>query len=119
MAQTTREQSPLSAAVAAQVRAERAAAGLSREQACALTHLPMSTYRRVESGERVATITQLANIAAGFGMRTSELLERAERRVQMAEEGMPRDQVDVADLILQADLETRERHNLTRGGECS
>lgn len=75
-----RRHSTLSEALAAQVRAERAAAGLSRDELSERAGVPVSTLRRIESGERVATITQLAQVAGSLGLLTSQLVARAEQR---------------------------------------
>ena len=76
-----RERSDWSEAVAAQVRAERAAAGLTQAQVYEPAGLPRSTYIRIEKGTRVADTTQLARILSVFDLRMSEFFRRVEGRV--------------------------------------
>lgn len=76
-----RERSDWSEAVAAQVRAERAAAGLTQAQVYEPAGLPRSTYIRVEKGTRVADTTQLARICNVLGLRMSEFFARVEGRL--------------------------------------
>lgn len=80
MGDNTRERSAWSAAVAAQVRAERAAASMTREEMVAASGIPLSTYRRLETGERVADTTQLARLCAAWGILLSEFFRRVEQR---------------------------------------
>lgn len=103
MAQNAREHTPLSVAVAATVRAERAALGLTREEVSARSGVPVSTLRRIETQERVATVSQLGGVARALGLRLSDLLLRAESRMEDAR-AVPIE-AEVADLVLQADLE--------------
>lgn len=42
--------------------------------------IPRSTYIRLETGKRVADITQLARIAGALGISVSTFLERVEAR---------------------------------------
>ena len=68
-------------AVAAQIRAERAAAGMTQQQVMDRSGLPKSTYLRMESGERVADVGQLAAFCAAVGIPVSALMQRAEDRL--------------------------------------
>jgi len=80
MTDNTRERSPWSSAVAAQIRAERAAARMTRKQMVEASGIPLSTYRRLETGERVADATQLARLCGAFGLPISEFFRRVEQR---------------------------------------
>jgi len=77
----TRERSSWSAAVAAQIRAERAAASMTRDDMVEASGIPLSTYRRLETGERVADTTQLARLCGALGLPMSEFFRRVEQRV--------------------------------------
>lgn len=76
-----RERSDWSEAVAAQIRAERAAAGLTQAQVYEPAGLPRSTYLRIEKGTRVADTTQLARILGVLGLRMSVFFARVEDRL--------------------------------------
>lgn len=84
MSDNKREQSPWSDAVASQIRAERAAAGLTQAQMVELSGIPRSTYIRLEKGLRVADITQLARICGALKMSLSLFLARVEGRMLTA-----------------------------------
>ena len=75
----TRERSAWSAAVAAQIRAERARASKTREQIAEASGVSLSTYRRLETGERVADTTQLARLCGAFGLAMSEFFRLVEQ----------------------------------------
>lgn len=77
---TSRERSPWSDAVAAQIRAERAAKGWTQKQMFERAGIPRSTYIRMEKGDRVADATQLARVCGALGMRLSEFWTRVEQR---------------------------------------
>lgn len=123
--QTARESSPLSKALGIVILAERNALGLSREQVEHATGVSYSTIRRIEAGERVATVTQVDALASALNMRGSELLRLAEDRV--AREATRRPEVErpsiplaaeVADIELQLRLErdaAGERHAEVNG----
>lgn len=106
-----RNRSAIALAVAAQIRAERAASGLTQRQVMDLSGLPKSTYLRLESGERVADVSQLAAFCAAVGVPLAEFMHRAEERLsapaptltehvvgQMSPEG----QAAIADVLGQA-----------------
>lgn len=69
-------------AIAAQIRAERAASGMTQREVIAASGIPKSTYLRLESGERRADADQLALIAAAMGVRLSTFFQRAEERLE-------------------------------------
>jgi transcriptional regulator with XRE-family HTH domain len=66
-------------AVATQIKAERAAAGISQDRAAERAGLARMVYIRIETAQRHATVGQLEKIAAAFGMSVTSLLQRAER----------------------------------------
>lgn len=76
-----RERSPLSEFISAQIRAERAAAGLTQAELGRRSGLPRLTVMRLESGARVPDATQLDRIAKALGLAASELVRRAEERL--------------------------------------
>jgi transcriptional regulator with XRE-family HTH domain len=86
MSDNKREQSPWSIATSAQIRAERAAAGLTQAQMVELSGISRSSYIRLEKGERVADITQLARICGALGLPLSVFLARVEERKPEGEE---------------------------------
>ena len=69
-------------AVAAQIRAERAASGKTQREVIADSGIPKSTYLRLESGERRADADQLAQIVAVLGLKLSVFFQRVEDRVE-------------------------------------
>lgn len=75
-----RERTAFTEAVSEQVRAERAASGMSLDEVVAASGLSKMTYRRMESGERVADIAQLDRFCAAVGLPISTFLARAEER---------------------------------------
>lgn len=80
MGTNAKEPNEWSRAVAAQVRAERAAAGLTQAEVIDRAGMARSTYLRIESGERVADVVQLDQIARALGIRLVVLIERAQER---------------------------------------
>jgi transcriptional regulator with XRE-family HTH domain len=81
MATNTRKPNAVSQAIAAQLRAERAAAGLTREQVYEAAGVSRSTYARIEKGSIVIDTAQLAAIAAVLGVPASDIWRRAEDRM--------------------------------------
>ena len=81
MGDNARTRSPWSEAAARTIRAERAAAGLSQAAVIAAAGLSRSTYLRLEAGERVADISQLAAIASALGIETTDFIGRISSRV--------------------------------------
>jgi DNA-binding XRE family transcriptional regulator len=80
MGDNARERTQWSVAVAAQVRAERAAGGWTQMEIVRRTGLSRSTYMRIESGKHVADTSELARICAGVGITLSEFFRRVEDR---------------------------------------
>ena len=82
MSDNSRERSAWSAATAAQVRAERAALDWTQEQVAKASGIPRITYIRIEKGQRVPDVTQLARLCGVFRLPMSEFVARVEARVQ-------------------------------------
>ena len=76
-----RERSAFSDAVAAQVRAERAARQMTQAALVEASGIPRSTLIRIESGARVADSTQLHRLTLALGLSLSEFFERVESRL--------------------------------------
>lgn len=81
MGSNSRDRNLWSTTVAAQLRAERAAAHLTQAQVIEGSGLGRSTYLRLESGERVADTAQLAAILSVIGLPMSEFMRRVEDRI--------------------------------------
>ena len=81
MTDNARERSAWSDAVSAQIRAERAAAGLTQADVVKRSGIPRSTYIRIESGSRVPDVTQLARLCDSWGLGLSEFFRRVEGRM--------------------------------------
>lgn len=77
-----REQSGWSRTVAAQIRAERAASGLTQSEVMARSGIPRSTYLRIEKGTHVADTTELKKITGALGISMSEFFQRVEVRMR-------------------------------------
>jgi transcriptional regulator with XRE-family HTH domain len=76
-----RERSPWATAVAVTIRAERAARNWSQDDLVMKAGIPKSTVRRLESGERVADVTQVSRVSRAFGLTMTEFFRRAESRL--------------------------------------
>lgn len=83
-AANARQPSPMSEAVAAQIRAERAAANLTKDDVLKRAGISRTTYYKLESGERVLDVSQLAAICKVLGISITLLLERAMARIELA-----------------------------------
>lgn len=81
-AANARERSPISDAVAAQIRAERAAAGKTQAQVYEPAGIPKQTYIRIEKGVRVADITQILQVCTSLGIPLGVFMTRAEARAR-------------------------------------
>lgn len=68
-------------AVSEQIRAERAAAGVTREQITEATKIGRSTLYRIERGERVPDMVQLAQIASVLPVTVEQIIARATERM--------------------------------------
>lgn len=87
--QVAREHTPLSVALAAQIKQARGERQLSQQQMAARADMAFSTYRRIESGDRPPTFGQVEAVAHALGMAASELIRRAEDQVPAAREQAP------------------------------
>ena len=85
MSENSRERSPFSEAVAAQIRAERGASGMTQRETYEHAGLPKSTYIRLEQGTRVADMTQIARLCTVWGIPTSQFFHRVEDRMAQGE----------------------------------
>ena len=81
MGSNHREQSGWSRTVAAQIRAERAASGLTQIGLYTRAGIPRSTYLRIESGTHIADTTELAKITEALDLSMSEFFRRVENRM--------------------------------------
>ena len=79
---TSRRQSGWSRTVAAQVRAERAASGLTQIELYTKAGIPRSTYLRIERGTHLADTTELAKIMDALCISMSEFFRRVENRIR-------------------------------------
>lgn len=68
----------MSAAVADQIRAERARKRWTVNTMAERSGLARSTYYKLETGDRVADVSQLGHICAAIGLSLSEFLMRVE-----------------------------------------
>ena len=75
----------VSRALAAEIKAERAAIGLTREQVYTAGDMSRSTYARIEKGSLAVDAVQLSAIARVLGVPAWELWRRAEQRAQREE----------------------------------
>ena len=82
MATNSRQRSDWSDMVAAQIRAERAAADLTQREVMRRSGIAKSTYIRIEAGVHIADTTELARIAQALGVPLSELFRRVENRMR-------------------------------------
>jgi transcriptional regulator with XRE-family HTH domain len=78
---TGRKRTPEAAAFAAQLRAERAVAGVSQDELARRTGISKSTILRLESGERVMDTAQLGAICRALGIAIGTFAVRAETRM--------------------------------------
>lgn len=76
-------------AVAATLRAERAAAGLSQVQVADRTGIARTSYRFYELGERNPDTVQIAQIAEAFGVSFSYLMGEIDRRALRSRPSAP------------------------------
>ncbi|MDI3331447.1 MAG: helix-turn-helix transcriptional regulator [Micrococcus sp.] len=72
----------LKEAVARQLKAERAAAGMTQIQVAEKVGQDKQTVMRNEAGKRDISIAELGQLADVFGITPQELLRRAEERIQ-------------------------------------
>lgn len=77
-----REQSDWSRTAAAQIRAERAASGLTQIEVYTKADIARSTYLRIETGKHVADTTELGKITRTLGLSLAEFFRRVENRMR-------------------------------------
>lgn len=83
------EANQVDAGVARALRAERGAAGLSREQLAKLSGVSVSTLRRIEEAERSAKVDQLAAICGALGLDLAHFFaQAAARSARLSEDDM-------------------------------
>lgn len=68
-------------ALAAEIRAERAAVGITVRELALRSGVPYGTLNRILPGERDISFGQLTQLAGALGLTPSELSERAVRRM--------------------------------------
>lgn len=68
-------------AIAEQIKAERAAAGVTRDEITDATGIARSTLYRIERGERVPDMIQLAQIASALPVSVDVIVARAVDRM--------------------------------------
>lgn len=76
--QVAREHTALTDALADEVRRARLKSGRSQEEVAAATDISLSSYRRIERGERPPTVGQVEQMARALGIALSEMIRRAE-----------------------------------------
>lgn len=81
-AMNARERSDYSHAVAEEMHAERTRQRLTQQQVADAAGMSRITYTRLELGQRVADVTQLARVADALGLQMSELIARAEQEMK-------------------------------------
>lgn len=81
MSDNLRERSPISEAVADEIRGERSAQRLTQNQLADASGVHRKTLQRIESGHRVADTTQFARICQALGLSLVEFYTRVEARV--------------------------------------
>lgn len=75
------QKSAANRALAAEIRAERAAVGLTVKELAVRSGVPYGTLNRLLPGERDISYTQLVRLATALGLDPSELSNRAVRRM--------------------------------------
>lgn len=83
-----RQRSIWSDQLAATIRAERSAAGLTQSEMVTRTGIARSTYVRMEKGERVADITQIGLICQALKLPLSTFMRRVEERVTQVDDAV-------------------------------
>ena len=69
-------------ALAAQLRAEKAASGLTQDQIAESVGLSKMTIRRYLGGERPVDIPHFVELANTFGLSLDELIRRSKERIE-------------------------------------
>jgi transcriptional regulator with XRE-family HTH domain len=79
--ETNDQKSAANRALAAEIRAERAAVGLTVKELAVRSGVPYGTLNRILPGERDINYTQIVQISAALGLDPAELSNRAMRRL--------------------------------------
>jgi DNA-binding XRE family transcriptional regulator len=87
MGQQPRRHSALSRALAEEIRAQRRAVEMSQEELGKRAGVSRGQVVRIESGERVLDVTQVADFAAALNLDIITLFQGAEARVRAAGAG--------------------------------
>lgn len=69
-------------ALAAQLRAERAASGMTQDELAQRVGVSKMTIRRYLTGERPVVIPHFVELAAAFGLTPDELIRRSNERTE-------------------------------------
>lgn len=75
------DRTPITDALAAQLRAERAASGLTLDEMVESTGMSKSSIQRYLKGGRIVDIEDLALFARAFGVSMTTILDRAQERM--------------------------------------
>jgi transcriptional regulator with XRE-family HTH domain len=73
--------SPFEAAVTAEIRAEAAAQRMSWQEIAKRAEMQSSTLSRYLSDQRHMSVRVLADVSLALGLKATDLIERAERRL--------------------------------------
>lgn len=76
-----RKRTPLTSALAAQLRAERAAAGMTQTELARQAGMSRVQLARIEGDERTLDIAQAADLSKALGISLVEFVQRAEARL--------------------------------------
>lgn len=87
MADNMREHGIVSEVTASQIRAERAASGLSQTEMVERSGISRSTYIRLEKGTRVSDVEQLRRICNALNISMTTFMERVTQRLAAIERG--------------------------------
>jgi transcriptional regulator with XRE-family HTH domain len=102
--------STLDDAVAATLRAERAASDLTLTALVARSGVPERTLVRLLKGERTARVDQIHHLAAAFGVDPGYIMNEAERRLREAQRSTKPNDRDAQRISeLQRQLDERRR----------
>ena len=80
--QNGRRRTPEAEAFAAQLRAERAAQGLTQDELSKRSGIGKQTILRIENGQRVMDTAQLGDLCRALGISIITFVMRAEERLQ-------------------------------------
>lgn len=81
------EQGTHNLALAAEIRAERAASGLTQAQLAEKSGINYETLKFVLKGTRPINVTQIVQLSQAFGIEPADLVERAMARAQRMNTG--------------------------------